>query len=243
MGCDMPVTLIPFAWRRLSRDGVKVIALSAMVSAYVAEAFAARGTTAYNVLTAFGQISFPLFCVLFAQGFPYVRDRWFHVALLAFSAFLSEFAFDIAVSHVELVPELDRQNVMFTWLFIFIMLWLIEIVQEKVTDKRLSVLLRAGLVFLFTALMIVCQCDYGEVAALCTIWAYMWTSFSVDPLVSCVCVAFVVAMIYNNYWSLLAIAVFAFYNPKVPGNYIRGAFYVAYPVCLTCLSVIRLIIS
>ena len=162
----------------LSRNSLKWIALVAMMCdhfgavfsmLYSFQLFTEESMIWFILRLVIGRLAFPIFCVLFLDGFFRIskQRRLRHVVELFVFAVISEFAFDMASSVTWMktdgcLLEWSHQNVMFSWLLGFLLLWLLD-AMETTTDyfsKDVVWLIQCITVFLFGILASYLKLDY-----------------------------------------------------------------------------------
>ena len=180
----------------------------------------------YKVLRIIGRIAFPIFCFLLVQGFIHTSNKPKYALRLLLFALISEVPFDIAVYNS--VWSTSSQNVFFTLLIGFCVLWLIEIAQDKGFLHPIIVALGMGLAFLL-------KTDY-------TYWGVIFISalyyFRSRPVIQTITGC---ALLLWQAPATLAFIPINMYNGK-RGMSLKYFFYIFYPAHLLILALIRYII-
>ena len=230
----------PF-YKILSGSSLKIIAIITMLIDHIGaviiypgyllpnSALISSGTSvanvyaAYKVLRFIGRIAFPIFCFLLVQGFIHTSNKRNYAIRLFIFALISEIPFDIAV--YDSFVSWRTQNVFFTLLIGFLVIWLIDKWEDKIYLHVIFIGLGMGLAHLLST-------DYSY-------WG----------------VALIAAFYYFRTWPVMltisgsllllweAPAIIAFipinmYNGK-RGLSMKYFFYIFYPAHLALLALIR----
>lgn len=222
----------------LNRGHLKIIAFIIMMIDHFGCVFLQNGTTLYYICRIIiGRISFPMFCVLFIEGFCYTKKehRLRHVIDLIIFGLISEVPFDYVLLNSGVVYK-GAQNVMWTWLLCFLMLWLFDYVKESsIFNNSAKLISSIILMMIFVFISYLFKTDYGFAAPLCIGVGYLWHNNSVKSELWQV--AIVVSLIlfadYGMWTYMLSVIPFLFYNHKI-GHKCKYLYYVGYPlhICL-----------
>ena len=177
----------------------------------------------YQVLRFIGRIAFPIFCFLLVQGFIHTSNKRNYAIRLFVFALISEIPFDIAV--YDAFFTLDAQNIFFTLLIGFLVIWLID----KWEDKIYLHIIFIGL-GMYLAHLLATDYSYWGVA-LITAFYY----FRAWPVLQTISGSLLLL------WEAPAIIAFIpinMYNGK-RGLSLKYFFYLFYPVHLALLALIR----
>jgi len=180
----------------------------------------------YLVLRFIGRIAFPIFCFLLVQGFIHTSNKRNYAVRLFIFALISEIPFDIAVNNA--LFTLDVQNVFFTLLIGFLVIWLID----KWEDKIYLHIIFIGL-GMYLAHLLATDYSYWGVA-LITAFYY----FRAWPVLQTISGSLLLL------WEAPAIIAFIpinMYNGK-RGLSMKYFFYIFYPAHLLLLALIRYLI-
>lgn len=236
--------------RCLSRNQVWLIAMISMLIDHCAITFTVKDSILYDILRwGFGRIAFPVFLILFIDGFMRTKHPWRHVLDLAIFAILAEPGYD-RVSTDGLWFSWAKQNVMLTWLIIFGMMMVLHVIHEMYMHDTLDRML-----WFFGSMMVIIVCavvadllrvDYEWcgpfVAGVGLLIYYCKPSLSLVGTVMSICLA----IIYWRFGILLAIPVICCYDPDVickKNVFLKYARYAFYPVHLTILGIIMDVIK
>lgn len=228
---------------------LKLLAAAAMLADHIAAVIlipigAPAGLS--FALRAFGRLAFPLFCFLLVQGFIHTRSRGKYAVRLGLFALLSEIPFDLAFN--DCLLELKDNNVFFTLLLGFLLLWSMETLRHMFTRPTPSqsalppgaALLGPILALLLAAaygLALLLCADYGFSGVVCILLLWLLREYPALGLLSC---TVVLVHFYgpNSFFSLAAILpVLLFGGQKGSGR--KYAFYLFYPLHLLALYTIR----
>lgn len=234
-------------WFSLSRNQLKWLALFCMVLDHAACAFLPETSVMYLVFRfVFGRMAYPIFCVLFVEGFLYTRHPGRHIRDLLLFGVLSEPFFDMALYHSWWYPQ--HQNVMFSWSLGFVLLWLLEQAYRKylASSASFASLYFAG-VLVFGVLAGMLHLDYDFVGIFCVAIAYLIKrGYQLSSVWMAVGAAGMDALCSATPGVLLAILPFTVYDPEkqvVRGRHWKYWFYAAYPLHLAVFAVLVCVIS
>ena len=182
---------------------------------------------AYQVMRRMiGRLAFPIYCFLLIEGFEKTGNRLKYAGRLFLFALISEIPFDLAF-HGQVFYS-SYQNVFFTLLIGFLMIWAMEEIEKRCKTMFLKL---AGWVLVFLAaafLSEVFYCDYGAHGVIALSLLYLFRKNKVEQIIAG-CVAFL--------WEITAPFAFifiAFYNGK-RGIKQKYFFYFFYPAHLLIL--------
>lgn len=126
---------------------------------------------------AVGRLAFPIFCFLLAEGYVRTRSRKKYAIRLAVSALLSEIPFDLCFNGFLDGTDhfLDSQNVMFTLLLGFLLLWVYDNLYQKYRFSPLQFNLNAVISILaFSMAAILISSDYSYIGILFILVFYVF---------------------------------------------------------------------
>ena len=228
-------------FRILSGSSLKIIAIIAMLIDHIGAVILYHGYFStpsptgvvggstydiYMALRTIGRIAFPIFCFLLVQGFLHTSNKRKYAIRLFVFALISEVPFDLAI-HNTLV-DFNSQNVFFTLLISFLVIWLIDEFQDKIYLHIVFI----GLGMLLANFL---HTDYSYWGvALITAFYY----FNAWPLIQTLSGALLLS------WqapSILAFIPINMYNQK-RGISMKYFFYIFYPAHLLILALIRYLI-
>lgn len=228
------------SYKILSRNQLKYIAMLLMFLDHFALAFLPENTPLWYVLRyVFGRSAFPIFCVLFVQGFFYTKRPVRHMIDCAVFALLSEIPYDGVVQQ-----GWYAQNVMFTWLLGFIMCHMMSYIFDTVKWSKACVyngVVCLGFAFLATVFCV----DYMFVGIFCIYAVYMMMKVS-DGNISvwelCLAVALIDGLASATVWTLPAVLLFAFYDTNKYEKqtvFQKYSFYAFYPLHLSVIALLN----
>lgn len=76
-----------------------------------------------------GRIAFPIFIFLLIEGYFHTRNKWKYLGTLLLFGIISEVPFDMCTSAVFFEPNWN--NIMFTLSFVLAIIWIIDVLKEK----------------------------------------------------------------------------------------------------------------
>lgn len=252
----------------MTRDQLKWIAMGSMIVDHTACAFVAPESTAYIIMRLIiGRIAFPIFCVLFVEGFFLTKRPWRHVVDFFIFGLLSEPGYDIVVNGK--ISLFNSQNVMFTWLIGFLCMigfqyvnnlcvaWMALQQYKNDTIKTgpviwVELLSQIGIMVLGLVVAILLDVDYSFIGVLCIILLYvgMKDSMSWKPYQMGFLVGITETAAYLTPGSLLAVPMLYLYKRNILRKqmsarkrfFMKYLFYTAYPIHLSILAGLKLLL-
>lgn len=232
---------------KLSRFQLKWIALFCMICDHVGCVFFPENSVGWFILRLFvGRIAFPLFTVLFVQGFFYTKHYVRHMVDLCLWGMISEPFFDKMLFDTWI--DWSHQNVMFTWALSFFLLWLLERMftwfYEHVIDKVELYVLSVCTVLIVCVFAEWLHVDYGAVGILCVVLVYLlmkykrraqlWLEGGIVGVFLMICTGGVGA-------GLTVVPLLFYDNTKncKRGLFWKYVFYIAYPLHLAIFCGLR----
>ncbi len=181
-----------------------------------------------------GRLAFPIYCFLLVEGFERTHSRVRYAVRLFLFALISEIPFDLAFNGR--VVYTHYQNVFFTLLLGFLMMWAFRALEER-SDSPALRWAGSGIVFLAAAFLSErIYCDYGAHGIIAIALLYLFRKNRREQIIAGI-VAFL--------WEVTAPLSFIFialYNGK-RGLRLKYIFYLFYPLHLLVLYLItRLIV-
>lgn len=230
-------------FRILSGSSLKIIAIILMLIDHIGAVILYHGflarqllilpdTTAYNIYIVYqilrfiGRASFPIFCFLLVQGFVHTSNKRGYAVRLFLFALISEIPFDIAIHGSWWT--FDSQNVFFTLLIGFFVLWLTEMWKGNALLQIIIAGLGMGLAYLM-------KTDYSYWGIILIVVLYYFRN---RPVIQTISGSIFLA------WEAPAILAFIpinMYNGK-RGISLKYFFYVFYPAHLLLLTLIRYLV-
>lgn len=225
---------------RFSRAQLKWVVMLCMLCDHFAAVFLDKDTIGYQILRlGVGRIAFPVFCVLFVEGFFYVRNRWRHLVTLVCFACVSELCFDLALNPGTSLIEFGHQNVMWTWALGFLLLCTLEAMGSVVYSSFMTWFLPCCVIFSFGVLAEVVRVDYGLPGMLCVGFVYLLQKRGVAIWLRTLMTAIILCACYLTPGVFLAVLLVLLYDPKKSGKRQKWLFYWFYPVHLGVLAILR----
>ena len=242
-------------WRPLTGTGLKWIAIVTMLVDHAGAVLvlpyclllyrthAANAAEAYQVyllMRHVGRIAFPLFCFALVEGFVHTHSRPRQVVRLALFAAVSEIPFDLALND-GVISYATSLNVMFTLLIAYVVMWVPELVGDRLGLSRLArgVLLvpcAIGGAWLALALDV----DYHAFGVLLVCGLYLARDSRVAQLAVGAALAAAYCLVHNDWmemYSIVGMACFLLYNGR-RGRGMKYFFYLFYPLHLLLLWMI-----
>ena len=180
-----------------------------------------------------GRLAFPIYCFLLVEGFERTRSRAKYGFRLFLFALVSEIPFDLAFNGR--VMYTHYQNVFFTLLLGFLMMWMFQMLEEHVKQPILK-WTGCGLAFLVMAFLSeAAYCDYGAYGIIAIALLYLFRKNRREQII---------AGIAAFLWEVTAPLAFFFvalYNGR-RGLKLKYIFYLFYPAHLLILYFISRLI-
>lgn len=225
----------------LSRNHLKYIAMFLMLLDHFAVMWLPESDTLWYVMRfVCGRSAFPIFCVLFVQGFFYTKRPIRHIVDCAVFAILSEIPYDMVTQ-----SGWGGQNVMFTWLLGFSMCYLLSYIFETVTWTKACAL--SGVVcFVFAYYATIFCVDYLFIGIFSVYAVYLMmkiTDGKIAPWKLALIVALIDGMGSGTFWTLPSVLLFFLYDGtkyKKQNSLQKYSFYAFYPVHLLVLALLPL---
>ncbi len=173
-----------------------------------------------------GRLAFPIYCFLLVEGFERTHSRAKYALRLFLFTLISEIPFDLAFSSQMFYKY--YQNVFFTLLLGFLMMWAMSILEERV---KIPALKWGGFALVFLAAAFVAEkiyCDYGAHGIIAIALLYLFRKNRRQQII-----AGIVAFLWEV-TAPLAFLFIGFYNGK-RGLKLKYLFYFFYPLHLLIL--------
>ena len=105
-----------------------------------------------------GRIAFPIFIFLLVEGYFHTSTKWRYLVTLLVFGVISEVPFDMCTS--ARFVEINWNNIMFTLALVLAMIWVIDVLKEKMRHYRRLVVFVS---FLIVAVLCICsnECKSG----------------------------------------------------------------------------------
>ncbi len=236
-------------YRKLSRNQVKLIAMISMLIDHCGKAFCVPDSALYVIMRyAIGRMAFPLFLMLFIDGFYRTKRPWRHVIDLVIFSLLSEPGFDRVMAGQWF--SFDRQSVMLTWLVCFLLMLGLHYLEQEynkgLLDQGLFVFSEMALIFVACIACGYGNTDYTWAGPLAAGLGFMFYQYRKSLLLSGVIMCICISASYLQPWVFMALPVMILYDPdKVckRNAILKYAGYAFYPVHLTVLALILEVIK
>ena len=203
-------------------------------------------------LQSIGTIAFPLFCFLLAEGFQHTRSRKRYIGLMFVFALISEIPFDIGFFSEYSRMEgtfpfyFNYQNVFFTLFLGLVALVCLErfsCKSEKRADKVKAVVLQIISIAAIAAVAELIRCDYGMEGILYIAAFYICRKNRVYQVLLFLLAYMVATGNQPPMCTLLACLIILLYNGKRGKMKLKYFFYAFYPIHITLLYLITLMIG
>ena len=230
--------------RCLSRNQIKLIAMLSMLIDHCAVAFVAKETIWYVLMRwVIGRIAFPLFAVLFIDGFFRTKHPWRHVLDLGIFAILSEPGYDRVLAKSWFT--LKSQSVMLAWMLCFLMMIVLHrlylMYQSGTLDQTFWFFGSVILIILFAVAGELLGVDYawcGPLAIGVGLMVYYYKPSLIWVAVA-VCACLTCASMKPGI--MLAVPIIWCYDPMKEckrNKWMKYSFYAFYPVHLAVLGLL-----
>ena len=188
-----------------------------------------------------GRLAFPIYCFLLVEGFGKTGNRKKYAGRMLLFALISEIPFNLAFRGK--IFDTSYQNVFFTLLLGFLMIWIMDAVRERflaVYEKKASGAAGAYRIIIptdaavFAAFALAAElikCDYGVHGIIAVALLYLTRRDKFKQLFAG-CVAF-----FWEFTAMFSFIFIGFYNGK-RGIKLKYVFYIFYPAHLLVLYLI-----
>ncbi|MBQ9061280.1 MAG: hypothetical protein IJ121_00425 [Eubacterium sp.] len=238
---------------QLTGRALKWIACICMLADHFAKCFSLNGVSYFLLSDLIGRITFPVFCMLLAEGFFHTRRRSRYILRVLLLALLSEIPFDLAIFHN--ICDWSAQNTCFTLVLGLLMFSVLEWIRSNPDrDYRLGSLLQIAAILLFATASCLLHTDYqaNGIAAL-AVFYYGFTGLSQEtenrPLspkrgitAAAACLCLNIYQFYNAgaFLSVLPLSLYNGQRGKI-SRFGKYAFYLFYPLHLLVLVLLHII--
>ena len=217
----------------LDNTTIKLIAILIMLMDHITITFFPEKTIFIKI----GEIAFPLFAFLIAEGFHYTKDRKKYFMNLFGFALLSEGCFDLG-----LYGKINwlHQNVLFTMSIAVLLL----ISYEKIkTCKKFTNDIKIALICaVFSISLLISLIMFTDHTLYGVILIFIYYILRDKPLIKFPLAAILLFIVFPYKYALISIPILLLYNGK-RGYNIKYFFYAFYPVHLSILAIIRLFVK
>ncbi|MCR4673948.1 MAG: conjugal transfer protein TraX [Lachnospiraceae bacterium] len=220
----------------------------------------------YSLMRQIGRFAFPIFIFLMVEGFYYTHNRAKYFQRMLLFSVISEIPFDLAFNQKEIPTTLSAttflefrsQNVFFTLTLGFLMMWLVETIMNF-CDKKIAKANEEGRLYsgyfslkiigLIVVVVGICvaaetlETDYNSVGTLAIFACYLAKKFKAPYFVMMgATVAVLILLVPSELPAILVIPLLYFYHGKKGRNINKWFFYLFYPVHLTIIWAVRMLI-
>lgn len=228
---------------RLSRNHVKIIAMTVMILDHIAIAFFDNNSVDYQIIRGLGRISGPLFAYFLVEGFIYTSNIKKYTYRLGIGALISQIPYSL-FEYVTTDTKLLSENgvfALFPWFSVFYTLFLSLIFLRVYTSVNIKNKTKIFLLILIT--IFTCLGDWGIYYIL---FVYIFWNFRKNTKIMWVLFC-IVGLTYVAYIKrLFGIGIFItpiviqLYSAEKGSShpFWKWFFYVIYPVHLVILAVI-----
>lgn len=193
-----------------------------------------------------GRIAFPIFAYLIVQGYFKTSNFKKYLFRLTLFAVISELPYRYVLCRIPGTNSfVNERNIIFTLLFGLVTIYLLDRMRNSsLKDKRVAYnLLSAGVIALFSALLILCHGSYSElgyaIILMCGFF-YCYGNKKAELLVFIFIVGFLRGGI--EFFAILA-APLLWYHNHVQGIKAKYFFYLFYPGHLIVLKCLQILIT
>lgn len=234
----------------LTSFGLKIIAMVTMIIDHTAITFFRNCPEIYTIMRIIGRISFPLFCFVLVEGFFHTRNRKSYALRLFIFALISEIPYNKFGGGI-LDPS--RQNVMFTLLIGFLIIWVIDsiengklkypdIIAKRARTYILNIILEMVVIIAGALIADVMDVVYSYAGILLIICFYESYGNRFRQAVSNIIFNMGMFSALSQWFGVLSAIPIAMYNGKPGSKKGKYFFYLFYPVHLVVLLGIRYIL-
>ena len=223
-----------------NRNHLKIMAALSMIIDHVGCIF----FPSFIVLRFVGRLAFPIFAFFIAKGMLYTKNRKKYFLLILIFAIISQGIVFSFTGSVEL-------NILFTFLFSIIMVYLIEKIKEnknRVTYTCFFVFANFVLLMLYLLKLI----DYGIFGVYVPVVFYFFKKLNLQIVLFSILNVFIalptiifnpcLLISYSQLFALASIPLFYLYNGKKGKINLKYFFYIFYPLHLAILYTLWLFV-
>ena len=183
-----------------------------------------RLNNVYEVMRGIGRIAFPIFCFFLVEGFFRTHNIKKHILRLALFAIISEVPFNLA--HFRVPFDWSHQNVMFELLLGFIMLILLQYIENIIgLSLKVKWLCIMCTVAAFVEIACYCKADYNAKGIILIAVLYLLRSTGAFSLLAGA------ATISIEKYAPISFILLYFYDSKTKPK-LKYFFYLFYPIHL-----------
>lgn len=195
---------------QLTGRALKWIACICMLADHFAKCFSLKGASFFVLSDLIGRITFPVFCMLLAEGFFHTRSRFRYILRVLLLALVSEIPFDLALHNK--LWDWSAQNTCFSLVLGLVMFSVLELIRsDPQRDYRLSSILQIAAVLLFAAAAFLLHTDYqaNGIAALAVFYYGFAGDRGTTAAAACLCLNIYQ---FHNAGAFLSVLPLSLYN-------------------------------
>lgn len=222
---------------------LKLIAMLTMLIDHATELLVRNGSILYLIGRSIGRLAFPIFCFLLVEGLLHTKNVKKYLIRLGIFALISEIPFDLAFGKGKTFADifnLRSQNVFFTLFIGLLVIFLIQIIQNKYNDNKVMAVILISIIVLIGCQMAnYLRTDYSYMGVLMIVCFYLFKNnklplflsifllnLSMGPLQVLATISFLFIFLYNGER-----------GPKI-NKYVFYAFYPVHILVLYWISTI-----
>lgn len=231
----------------LSSFSLKMIAVITMLIDHCAVFFVHDNRLLYLAMRSIGRLSFPLYCFLLVEGYFHTRNKLKHCINLIVFAILSEVPYDLTRG---VLFSMDKQNVIFTLLIGFVVIWALDWVHledKNSTGRNLELNIMNGIISLIVSvvglgLAYILNSTYSYTGVFLIIAFYAFHNKRIGRIIGN---AFFNIGLYSpgvQWMGVFSAVIIELYNGKPGARKWKYFFYLFYPVHLLVLVALERLI-
>lgn len=234
----------------LSTNALKLIALITMVLDHIGVFICRYESDMYFILRKIGRLSFPIFAFCLVIGFLHTKSRIAYAKRLFVFALVSEVPLDFAtymgrvrnhfsVSGRHMFWSFKHQNVFFTLLIGFVLIWCLDEIKNSIklqSRRELMLMLECAAVAAGLGIAELLRVDYGYAGVVLIVLFYLFNRYYSLIIASEFFFNFVLYDGVQKY-GVLSLIFLSVYNGKPGTRKFKWFFYVFYPAHLVGVAV------
>lgn len=224
----------------LTGNLLKLIALISMTCDHVGKYLLPN----LKFLQIFGRLAFPIFAYMIAEGCRYTKNKTKYLLRMLISAFICQLFYFFALKS-------SYQCILVTFSLSIMLIFTIDNVKKKKSSQSITVLFSILLCIYILTLFLPkllsgtgFDIDYGLWGVLLPA-AVFFADKKTYKLVFLSIILIIISAIYGGiqWYSLIAVALLAFYNGKRGKRKLKSLFYIYYPAHLAVIYLVAKIIN